>query len=114
MNAPSSPPTPVPTRDQTAEAPALPVEHRPPPAWRAPLIGALLIPPAALFGVYSYTIVQAIHWSQQSLKCGPIFLLFLLTVGNLGLGRVALRFALIHAELVYVIDLMITFNAIDG
>ena len=46
-----------------------------------------MIPPSAYFGVYSYIVVQAILWSQQSLKCGPIFVLFLLSLGNLGLRR---------------------------
>lgn len=85
-----------------------------PPAWRALLIGALLIPPSALFGVYSYIIVQAIQWSQQSLKCGPIFVLFLLTAGNLGLRRLWRRFALTHAELVIVYAMLVTATAVGG
>jgi len=50
----------------------------PPPVWRAPLVGALLIPIGAFCSVYGYTIIQAVHWSQQSLKLGPVFLLFFL------------------------------------
>src|SRR5690349_13745753 len=113
MTAPSSPSPPAPPRRRATKAPAPPVErrlpgpplrgpdHRPPlrggappravPPWRAPLVGALLIPLSALFGIYSYEVVQALHWTMQSLKCGPIFVLFLLMVGNLTVRRIARR-----------------------
>jgi hypothetical protein len=87
---------------------------RPPAAWRAPLLGALLIAPSALFGVYSYTIVQAIHWSQQSLKCGPIFVLFVLTLVNLAVRRLARRWAFTQAELVLVYAMLVTATAVGG
>src|ERR1043166_6784878 len=102
--------TPAPTIRAASRPEAVPVA----PPWRAPLIGALLIPPAALFGVYSYTIVQAIHWSQQSLKCGPIFLLFVLTVGNLALRRLTWRLALTQAELVLIYTMLVTSTAVGG
>ena len=35
---------------------------------------------------------------MQSLKCGPIFVLFLVMMGNLSLRRFAPRFALTHGE----------------
>src|SRR5712692_4198186 len=85
-----------------------------PPSWRAPLFGALLIPPAAFFGVYSYIIVQAILWSQQSLKCGPIFVLFLLSLGNLGLRRLRRRLALTPAELILIYAMLVTATAVGG
>jgi hypothetical protein len=104
--------TPAPLTRSLPAGPA-PIEPAPPP-WRAPLIGALLIPPAALMGVYSYTIVQAMHWSQQSLKCGPIFLLFVLTLGNLALRRLSRRLALNRAELVLIYAMLVTSTAVGG
>src|SRR5262249_26173788 len=62
-----------------------------PPPWRALLIGCLLIPPSALFGLYGYLIVQAIHWTQTALLRGPVFLLFLLVAVNAGLRRLGRR-----------------------
>src|SRR5919201_5556763 len=100
MTAPSPLPRQLPPREVTASSTA-------PPPWRALVLGVLLIPPSALFGVYSYTIVQAIHWSQQSLKCGPIFLLFLLTVSNLAIRRLARRLALTQAELITVYVMLV-------
>jgi hypothetical protein len=91
-----------------------PVDQPPPSPWRALLLGALLIPLSAYFGVYSYIIVQAILWSQQSLKCGPIFLLFLLTLGNLGVRRLRRRFALTQAELILVYAMLVTATAVGG
>jgi uncharacterized protein DUF6785/uncharacterized protein DUF6784 len=85
-----------------------------PPPWRAPLLGALLIPPSAFFGVYSYIIVQAILWSQQSLKCGPIFVLFLLSLGNLGVRRLRRCLALTQAELVLIYAMLVTATAVGG
>jgi hypothetical protein len=107
MSAPSPP-------KLHAPAPAAPGAPASPPAWRAALLGALLIPPSALFGVYSYTIVQAIHWSQQSLKCGPIFVLCLLTLLNLAVRRLARRFAFSQAELLLVYAMLVTSTAVGG
>jgi hypothetical protein len=78
------------------------------------MLGVLLIPPSAYFGVYSYIIVQAIQWSQQSLKCGPIFVLFLLTLGNLAVRRLKRRFALTPAELILVYAMLVTATAVGG
>src|SRR5918912_428367 len=94
----------------TAPVPRTPL----PPAWRALLVGAVLIPLSALFGIYSYEVVQALHWTMQSLKCGPIFVLFLLMVGNLTVRRVARRFALTHSELILVYAMVVTATAIGG
>src|SRR5262249_47721312 len=99
---------------RATEAPPPAVERRPPPAWRALLVGALIIPLSALFGIYSYEVVQALHWTMQSLKCGPIFVLFLVMVGNLAVRRVARRFALTQAELVIVYAMVVTATAIGG
>src|SRR5438876_3429036 len=114
MTASSSPPSPAPPRRRATPASAPLVERPRPPAWRAPLVGALLIPLSALFGIYSYEVVQALHWTMQSLKCGPIFVLFLVMVGNLTLRRIAPRFALTHAELVLVYVMVVTATAIGG
>src|SRR5438552_10603893 len=75
MAASSLPSSPAPPRRRATKAPAPLVERRLPPAWRALLVGALVIPPSALFGIYSYEVVQALHWTMQSLKCGPVFVL---------------------------------------
>src|SRR2546426_1176689 len=83
-------------------------------AWRAPLVGPLLTPLSALFGIYSYDVVQALHWTMQSLKCGPIFVLFLVMVGNLTLRRITPRLALTQAELVLVYVMVVTATAIGG
>src|SRR5947209_17254143 len=104
-------PSPLPPRASIHEGAPLPSG---PPPWRAPLLGALLIPPSAFFGVYSYIIVQAIQWNQQSLKCGPVFVLFLLTVGNLGVRRLQRRFALTPAELILVYAMLVTATAVGG
>src|ERR1051326_8264156 len=114
MSAPASLPPPAPPRPRAAEAPAPSVERRPPPVWRAPLVGAILIPLSALFGIYSYEVVQALHWTMQSLKCGPIFVLFLVMMGNLALRRLAPRLALTHGELVIVYAMVVTATAIGG
>ncbi len=106
MSAPTSLRSPAPPAREAAP-PA-------PPPWRAPLVGALLIPPSALFGVYSYTIVQAILWSQQSLTCGPIFVLFLLTLANMALRRLARRLALTPAELIVIYAMLVTATAVGG
>ncbi len=49
---------------------------RPPPFWRAIIIGALLIPLSTYFGNYAYVVVQALLWGQTSLLRGPIFCCF--------------------------------------
>src|SRR5919198_844337 len=113
MTAPAPPSRVSPGRRATEAAPPA-GSGRPPPAWRAPLVGALIIPLSALFGIYSYEVVQALHWTMQSLKCGPIFVLFLVMVGNLAVRRVAPRFALTHAELVVVYAMVVTATAIGG
>lgn len=113
MTAPTAPRTSVPVPPRAPERP----EQRSGPAhlaWRAPLIGALLIPPSALFGLYSYEVVQALHWTMQSLKCGPIFVLFLVMMGNLIVQRVARRFALTQAELVLVYAMVVIATAMGG
>ncbi len=107
MTAPSPLRPRAPTREEAPPASG-------PPSWRAPLLGALLIPPAAFFGVYSYIIVQAILWSQQSLKCGPIFVLFLLSLGNLGLRRLRRPLALTQAELILIYAMLVTATAVGG
>jgi hypothetical protein len=113
MTAPA-PPSSLPSRRRATQAVSPAVEPPLPPAWRAPLVGALLIPLSALFGIYSYEVVQALHWTMQSLKCGPIFVLFLVMVGNLTLRRFARRFALTQAELVVVYAMVVTATAIGG
>src|ERR1051325_1448040 len=102
------------SRPPATEAPAAPVQRALPPAWRALGVGALVIPLSAFFGIYSYEVVQALHWTMQSLKCGPIFVLFLVMVGNLILRRFARRFALTQAELVVVYAMVVTATAIGG
>src|SRR5262245_33801073 len=109
-----APPSPVRPRRRATELPAPLVERRPPPAWRALLVGAVVIPLSALFVIYSYEVVQALHWTMQSLKCGPVFVLFLIMVGNLTVRRFARRFALTQAELIVVYAMVVTATAIGG
>ena len=54
---------------------------------RALIAGAILIVLSAFAGVYGYTVVQALLWSQQSLKCGPLVILFVLVLVNRALAR---------------------------
>src|SRR3712207_2540962 len=93
-------------------------EGGPPPApgWRAALVGALLIPVGAFCGVYGYTIIQAVHWSQQSLKLGPIFLLSLLLAVN-AVVRAVRRLrshSLTSGELALVYAMLVVATAMGG
>ncbi len=85
-----------------------------PPVWRAPLVGALLIPISAFCAVYGYTIIQAVHWSQQSLKLGPVFLLTVVIVLNALLRLVRRRWALSAGELGLVYSMLVVGVAIGG
>jgi hypothetical protein len=82
--------------------------------WRALLIGCLLIPPSALFGLYGYLIVQAIHWTQTALLRGPVFLLILLIAANVLLLRLRRRWALTGAELLLIYGMLIVATAAGG
>ncbi|MBM3947562.1 MAG: hypothetical protein FJ315_09250, partial [SAR202 cluster bacterium] len=84
------------------------------PVWRAPLVGALLIPVSAFCAVYGYTIIQAVHWSQQSLKLGPVFLLTVVLVLNALLRLVRRRWALTGGELGLVYSMLLVAVAIGG
>lgn len=86
----------------------------PPPAWRAPLVGALLTPVGAFCAVYGYTIIQAIHWSQQSLKLGPVFLLFVTVCLNGVVRTLHRRLALTQSELALVYTMLVIATAIGG
>jgi hypothetical protein len=91
-----------------------PREPSPPPAWRAPLIGALLIPVGAFCAVYAYAIIQAIHWSQQSLKLGPVFLLAILVGANSLLQRLRRAWSLTAGEMALVYSMLVVSTAIGG
>ena len=85
-----------------------------PPRWRAPLIGALLIPPSAFCAAYAYLVIQATQWSQQSLKLGPVCFLFVLAGFN-GLVRLARRmWALTPGELALIYSMLVVATAIGG
>lgn len=62
-------------------------------------LGTLLLLVNAWFGTYAYVVVQALLWTQTSLQRGPLVLLFVLALANLGLGRLARRWALTPHEL---------------
>ena len=102
----------VPDVETTAPAgAAAPVQ---PPAWRAPLVGAALIPAGAFCAVYGYTVIQAVHWSQQSLKLGPVFLLFVVVCLN-GVVRTLRRsWALTQGELALIYSMLVVATAIGG
>src|SRR5438876_10899370 len=81
-----------------------------PPPWRALLIGSLLIPPSALFGLYGYLIVQAIHWTQTALLRGPVFLLFLLVAANAGLRRLGRRWPTVGCQELTAPELLLIYS----
>lgn len=85
-----------------------------PPPWRGILIGALLIPPSTLFGVYAYIVVQALLWTQTSLLRGPVFVLFMLALANLLLRRLRARLALTGAELLTIYVMLMLATAVSG
>ncbi|HIE53482.1 MAG TPA: hypothetical protein EYP85_17150 [Armatimonadetes bacterium] len=82
------------TADNSTRAGGLP--------WRAVVLGAVLLPPLTLFGLYSYIIVQTATWMGDTMLRGPVFLLFLLTLLSLGLRRVSRRWALRREELLLI------------
>src|SRR2546423_7468248 len=84
----------------------------PPPVWRAPLVGALLIPVGAFCSVYGYTVIQAVHWSQQSLKLGPIFLVFFLLVTNALIRLVRRAWSLRQEDLAPIYSMLVLSTAI--
>jgi hypothetical protein len=84
------------------------------PPWRAPLIGALVIPGGAFCGVYGYSVIQAIHWNQQSLKLGPVFLLTLLIGLNAVLRVLRRRWGLRKSELALIYGMWMVATAIGG
>lgn len=64
--------------------------------------------------MYGYTIIQAVHWSQQSLKLGPIFLLTLVVAANALVRRLAPRAALRGGELALIYIMILAATAIGG
>ena len=101
----------------TARPPAGPPKPdltAPPPAWRALVVGLIGIPIGSFCAVYGYTIIQAVHWSQQSLKLGPIFLLFLIVALNGVVKAGARRYALTQGELVLIYSMLLVSTAVGG
>ncbi len=86
----------------------------PTPPWRAPLVGALFIPPGAFCAVYGYSVIQAIHWNQQSLKLGPIFLLSLLVALNAIVRWIGRRWAMTQGELAVIYGMWMVATAMGG
>ncbi len=82
--------------------------------WRGLLLGALLIPPTTLFGVYAYIVAQACLWTQTSLLRGPVFVLFWLVVLNLGLRRLRSRLALAEHDLLLIYVMQCVATAVGG
>lgn len=121
MRPGSAPPTALPGRAPAAGAgradPGTPVGPGgvpPPPAWRALLVGSLLVPVTAFCAVYGYTVIQAVHWSQQSLKMGPICLLAGTILLNALARRIRARFALTSGELAVVYAMVVAGTAVGG
>lgn len=85
-----------------------------PPRWRAPLVGALFIPVGAFCAVYGYSVIQAIHWTQQSLKLGPIFMLTVLVALNAGVRAFRRRWSLTGGELAIIYGMWMVATAIGG
>lgn len=70
--------------------------------WRALLLGAAILPPLTLFGMYSYILVQTCTWMGEAMLRGPVFLLFLLTLITLGARQIQARWALRSEELLLI------------
>lgn len=100
------------------EATPAPRQHTEPvPArspWRAILLGAVLLPPLTLFGMYSYVIIQTATWMGDSLLRGPLFLLFLLVLISLGLRKLRWRGALQREELLLIYAMTSLGTALAG
>src|SRR5438270_472824 len=70
--------------------------------WRAIVLGAVVLPPLTLFGMYSYVIIQTATWMGDSILRGPLFLLFLLVLINLLLRKFGRRWAMQRGELLLI------------
>lgn len=82
--------------------------------WRAVLLGAFLLPPLTLFGMYSYIVVQTATWMGDTMLRGPVFLLFLLALLNLGLRKVLPRWGLRREELLLIYAMTSLGTALSG
>ncbi len=102
-------------RSQTGTLPDTPPAAKAaPPLWRAPLIGALLIPLSTYWGNYAYVVTQALLWGQTSLLRGPVFCLFLLTLGNLLLRKGGKRAGLTASEMLIIYSMLAVSVCVSG
>lgn len=62
-------------------------------------LGTLLLAVNAYFGTYAYVVTQALLWTQTSLQRGPVVMLAVLILLNMGLAKLAKRWALTQQEL---------------
>ena len=102
------------SQKNSAEARQADDTPRPVPFWRAIVIGALLIPLSTYFGNYAYVVVQALLWGQTSLLRGPIFLLFLVALTNLGVRRIFRRAGLQPSEMVVIYAMIAVSVCVSG
>src|SRR5438067_2020488 len=107
-----------PSENAVTDAGPAPVQHAEPRPdrlpWRAIVLGAVLLPPLTLFGMYSYVIIQTATWMGDSLLRGPLFLLFLLVLWTLALRRVRRRWALEREELLLIYAMTSLGTALAG
>ncbi len=82
--------------------------------WRGLLLGAALIPPTTLFGVYAYVVAQATLWTQTSLLRGPVFVLFFIVAANLLLRRFRARLGLSEMDLLLIYVMQCVATAVGG
>lgn len=97
---------------QEAEAPTAAVPHV--PFWRAIVIGILLIPLSTYYGNYASVVVQALIWGQTALLRGPVFILFVLTLGNLLFRKVARRAGLQPSEMLLIYSMVAISVCVSG
>ncbi|MDR3708966.1 MAG: hypothetical protein P4L33_11755 [Capsulimonadaceae bacterium] len=85
-----------------------------PPAWRAILIGSLLIPISVYFGNYAYVVVQALLWGQTSILRGPVIVLFTLALVNLLLRRMGRSAGLQASEMLIIYSMIAVSSCVSG
>ena len=99
------------SRTQTSPPPLAPVPPSAPPAprsahpgvtWRSVLIGLILIPINAYWVIQMERIRYSAHPTTLSLFFNTVFILFVLTLANAALAKLAPRLALRRAELLVV------------
>jgi len=85
-----------------------------PPAWRAIVIGVLVVPVSVYYGNLAYMVVQALEWGQTSLLRGAVFVLFSVGVLNIAYRRIFRRAGLAPSELLIVYSMTAISTCVTG